>query len=149
MPSIAVRRACFLEVLRSTANVSRAARESGLASSMVYGQRSRNAAFAQAWDLALAEALDGVEETMIARARDGVEKPVFFRGEQVGAIRQYSDALGMFILRAKRPEVYARIVVDAPARLPDEMTEAEARVEVERRLDRLRDDQDQPGGESE
>jgi hypothetical protein len=140
VPSIAVRKACFLEVLRATANVSRAAREAGLSSSTVYEHRARHPAFAAAWDAAVAEALDELESALIDRARDGVEKPVFYRGEQVGAVRTYSDALGMFLLRAKRPEIYARLANDAPALLPEAMSQDEARAEVERRLDRLAED---------
>lgn len=139
-PSIAVRKACFLAVLRSTANISRAAREAGLSSSTVYEHRARYPVFAAAWDAAMAEALDELESALIDRARDGVEKPVFYRGEQVGAVRNYSDALGMFLLRAKRPEVYARLANDAPALLPEAMSQDEARAETERRLDRLVED---------
>ena len=134
-PSLAVRKACFLEVLRQTAIVSRAAREAGLSSSTVYAHRTRFPGFARDWDAAVAEALDAVESGLIERARNGVEKPVYYRGEIVGSVRSYSDALAMFLLKAKRPEVYDRIgrAGEAPAGL----TEAEARAEVERRLNRL------------
>ena len=52
------------------------------------------------------EAADALEEEAYRRARDGVEKPVFQKGIQVGAIREYSDVLLMFLLRARRPEKY-------------------------------------------
>lgn len=136
LPSIAVRRTCFIEMLRKTANVSRAAREAGLASSTVYRQRARSRSFAADWDNAVAEALDALEESVIQRVRDGTEKPVYYGGEQVGTVRQYSDQLAMFVLKSKRPEIYNR----APQAVAeaDEMTEAEAEAEFERRMARLK-----------
>ena len=47
-------------------------------------------------DVALAEA--------VRRAIDGVEKPVFHKGERVDTVVEYSDALLLAILRATRPE---------------------------------------------
>jgi hypothetical protein len=136
MPSMALRKACFIEELRRTANISRAAREAGIGNSTVYKHRARFPAFAADWDAAIAEALDGIEESILARVRDGVDKPVFYGGEQIGSVRHYSDALSMFILKSKRPEVYNR----PAAALPDEpvdadsMSEAEAEAEFDRRM---------------
>jgi hypothetical protein len=135
-PTMAVRRACFLETLRRTANVSRAAREAGLSNSTAYRHRAKYSGFAADWDAAIAEALDDLEDALIQRAKHGIEKPVYFGGKQVGTVRTYSDALGMFLLKARRPEVYARLRADASPDA-DEMTEEEAKAEVLRRLDRL------------
>ena len=139
-PSLAVRKALFIERLRESANVSRSAREAGLSSSTVYGHRTRNAGFARDWDAALAEALDEVESELIERARRGVEKPVYFRGEVVGSVRSYSDTLAMFILKAKRPEVYDRL--GGGTRDPAGMSQEEARAEVMSRLARLAESDD-------
>ena len=38
------------------------------------------------------------------RAYEGVEKPVFHAGEECDFIRQYSDVLMMFLLKAHRPD---------------------------------------------
>ncbi|WP_109808438.1 hypothetical protein [Sphingosinithalassobacter portus] len=146
-PSIAVRKACFLEVLRQTANVARAAREAGLSSSTVYSHRARYAGFARDWDAAIAEALDELESQLMERARNGVEKPVYYRGEVVGSVRTYSDSLGMFLLKAKRPEVYDRIGGAAPSGA-SAMTQDEAKAEVMRRIALLRDpDPEEPDEE--
>jgi hypothetical protein len=40
---------------------------------------------------------------VVDRAVEGVERPVFQRGQQVGTIREYSDRLLMFMLKARRP----------------------------------------------
>ncbi|MBR0553880.1 hypothetical protein [Stakelama marina] len=142
-PSLAVRKACFLEVLRQTGIVSRAAREAGLATSTLYTHRAKQAKFARDWDAAMDEALDEVEAQLIERARFGVEKPVYYRGEIVGNVRSYSDQLAMFLLKARRPEVYDRLH-GGEARGPAmrTITDAAAKVEVLRRLDRLTDQSD-------
>ena len=136
-PSLAVRKACFLEVLRQTGNVSRAAREAGLPSSTVYSHRAKQPKFARDWDAAMNEALDDLEAEMIDRATRGVEKPVYYRGEIVGNVRTYSDALGMFLLKARRPQVYDRLGGTTSAPGIRGMTDAEAKAEVSRRLDRI------------
>ena len=51
--------------------------------------------------------VDTVNVTLACRrAFEGVERPVYYKGEQVGTWRFYSDALAMFLLKAHRPERY-------------------------------------------
>ena len=72
----------------------------------------------------------------MGRVRDGVARPVFYAGAQVGTVHQFSDQLAMFVLKSKRPEVYNRLpqaVAEA-----DEMTEVEAEKEFDRRMARLK-----------
>lgn len=52
------------------------------------------------------EATDGMEQEAWRRATEGVERPVYQRGVLVGSYREYSDALLIFLLRARRPEKY-------------------------------------------
>lgn len=137
-PSMAVRKACFLSQLRRSANVSRAAREAGLAHSTAYRQRARSKTFAAEWDDAIAEALDTLEEAILARVRDGVPKPVFYGGEQIGTVHQYSDPLAMFVLKSKRPEIYNR--EPHAFTQADDLTEVEAMAEFDRRMARLKED---------
>jgi len=127
------RRAVFLDVLRSTANVSRAARAAGLPTSSLYRQRADSASFAAEWDAAINEAIDTVEEELIRRARDGVEKPVFYGGKQIGTMRIHSNDLLMFLAKARRPEIYNRGAAQAVQPV-HEMTDEEANAELDRRL---------------
>ena len=120
-------RAIFLDVLRSTANVSRAARAAGLPTSSLYRQRAQSQAFAADWDAAISEASDTVEEELTRRARDGVEKPVFYGGKQIGTMRIHSNDLLMFLAKSRRPEIYNRGAA-AGAQPVHEMTEADGRV---------------------
>ena len=134
-PTIATRRTKFLKKLAQTANVSLSARHAEISKSALYKHRQKTPLFAAAWDDALGEALDALEQAVIERAQHGVEKPVFFGGNQIGTVRSYSDALAMFMLKAKRPEVYARLNEE----LPNQDRDAAARAEVLRRIERLGD----------
>jgi transposase len=62
--------------------------------------------FAQRWNDAVEEGIDRLEQEAIRRARDGVKRPVFYMGQVVGYIQEYSDSLLKFLLEAKRPALY-------------------------------------------
>jgi hypothetical protein len=66
----------------------------------------RDEEFAQRWHNVVEEGADRLEQEAIRRARDGVERPVFFQGRIVGYTREYSDLLLIKLLQAKRPGVY-------------------------------------------
>ncbi len=102
-------RRCFLDKLRETANVSAAARAAGKSRSSAYQLRQQDEAFRAAWDEALEEALDMLEAELWRRALKGVARPVFYGGKCCGVIRSYSDQLGMFLLKAHRPERYGAL----------------------------------------
>ena len=36
----------------------------------------------------------------------GIEKPIFYKGHAVTYVRAFSDGLLMFLLKAKRPDIY-------------------------------------------
>jgi len=96
----------FLLVLRESANISRAARAAGIATGTAYGWRKKMPLFRTAWDEAMNEALDNLEEVLRDRAINGVERPHFHGGQITGHYRTYSDNLGMSILRARRPGIF-------------------------------------------
>lgn len=133
----AARRRRFLEKLADTANVTQAAREAGLERSAVYRLRARSDSFRAAWDDAMNQALDELEAVLLERATHGVEKAVFYGGKPCGSVRHYSDALGMFILKARRPGTYARHGDDTDHADADEQDPEQARAEVHMRLNRL------------
>ena len=139
LQKITARRATFLKHLAKTANVSKSAKLARISTSSLYNHRAKTPTFATAWEEAMSEALDDLEQLVIERAKHGVEKPVFFGGNQIGTVRNYSDALAMFILKAKRPEVYARLNAESDADA-DGADEA-ARAEVLSRIERLKDDE--------
>lgn len=95
-------RPAFIADLRSNGIVSHAATAAGIDRQTAYNEYHRNKDFAATWEDAIEAATDSLENEAIRRARDGVEEPVFYQGEQVGKIKRYSDSLLMFLLRANR-----------------------------------------------
>jgi hypothetical protein len=99
-------------MLRTHGNVSEACAAAQIGRQSAYDWRNDDADFAAAWDEALDEAADTMEREAWRRAVEGTEKPVFGslgRGEgtgEVGRIREYSDTLLIFMLKAARPEKF-------------------------------------------
>ena len=124
------RKTVFLEALVDTVNVTLACRRAGIARRTAYDWREADAGFARKWDDAIDEGVDLLEAELHKRAFEGVERPVYYKGEQVGTWRFYSDALAMFLLKAHRPERYrgphvgARGAAAVKALTPEEQAEA-------------------------
>lgn len=114
----------FLEALRRTCNVRVAAQLAGVHKATAYRHRERFPRFAERWDLAVDDAVDTLELEARRRALMGTDKPIFYQGRQVATIREYSDRLLMFLLRAARPEKY-RENYDL-RRLVDDLSEGKA-----------------------
>ena len=117
----------FLEPLVDTVNVTLACRRAGIARRTAYDWRETNAGFSRKWDDAIDEGVDLLEAELHKRAFEGVERPVYYKEEQVGTWRFYSDALAMFLLKAHRPERYRGTVGSeavAKALTPEEQAEA-------------------------
>jgi hypothetical protein len=98
----------FIEALADECSVTRAAAIVGMSSGGAYKLRRLPGGerFKAAWDAALREGAAKLADELTQRAIDGVEEPVFYKGERVGTRRRYNDRLGMFLLRAHMPEVY-------------------------------------------
>lgn len=123
--------ALFLEALADTVNVALACKRAGVPRRTVYEWRERDAEFDRRWQEALDEGIDLLEAELHRRAFEGVERPVFYKGRQVGTWHYYSDALAMFLLRAHRPRKYKHHVVEE--RKPGEIA-PEVRERVHREL---------------
>ncbi len=68
-----------------------------------------------------------LEEAALERSKNGVPRPIFYKGEQVGEWRQFDGRLTMFLLRFRRrhrfgPEadILPRTPADIPGVDPDE-----------------------------
>ncbi|TDR82195.1 terminase [Paludibacterium purpuratum] len=97
----------FLEVLATTANVSAAAKKVRIDRTHMYRLRDDDPEFAAAWDEAVKLGTAALEDEAVRRAHDGTLKPVFYKGERCGTIREYSDTLLIFLLKARDPERFA------------------------------------------
>ena len=104
------RQIAFIEALAETGIVEEACRRVGMSDSSAYALRSRpcGMAFRKAWEAALDYSLHRIEEEAFVRSRQGVARPIFYKGEQVGERRHYDERLTMFLLRSRRPQRYGK-----------------------------------------
>jgi len=113
-----------------------------------YRHRDAVQTFRKAWDEALEEACDGMELEAHRRAVKGVRKPVYQQTKLAGYVREHSDGLLMFLLKAHRPEKFAQQVRHAaPGGGP-----IRHEVDLEQRRQAARDleayEREQAGGDS-
>lgn len=100
------RRRQFLELLGEGHSVKHAAAAIHISRQEMYRQRESDAAFAAAWDAAVDEGTDVLEQEARRRAVEGVAQPIYHLGKIVGTVHEYSDALLKFLLQARRPAQY-------------------------------------------
>jgi hypothetical protein len=86
----------FLDALAHGLSPTCAARVAGIGRSTLYEDRRKDQQFATAWVDAAQQGIDRLEDEAYRRAMAG------------------SDALLMFLLRGRRPEVYARRTIEPP-----------------------------------
>lgn len=87
------RKARFLDHLSVKGNVRAACARVGLSPEAAYRLRRRDEEFARAWIAALALARARSEQVLADRAIDGIEEPIYHRGELVGTRRKYDTRL--------------------------------------------------------
>lgn len=100
------RDAAFLDALRDGRSVTAACIDAGIGRRTAYEWREQDEEFRHAWDDAVEEGTDRLEDEAHRRARDGVNKPIYQGGKRVGEIREYSDTLTIFLLKARRPDKF-------------------------------------------
>lgn len=98
--------ASFIQHLQATGLEAASARAAGATLHTINKTRNEDAGF----DAQVKEAIeffnDSLEREAIRRARDGIDKPVYYKGEQVDVVREYSDTLLAKLLTGRRPNVY-------------------------------------------
>ena len=92
----------FLEALATSCNVKLAAKQAGVSTSAAYVRRNKDASFRAGWDQALATGYAQLEMTMLERALHGVEKVVTAPDGTTTVMREYSDRVGLALLRMHR-----------------------------------------------
>jgi hypothetical protein len=95
----------FLQTFAEVGTIREACRQANVGRRTHYDWME-DPAYRAAFEDAKEDAVDGLVEECRRRARDGVEEPVFYLGQQVGAIRKYSDSMLMFLIRGWRPDTY-------------------------------------------
>ena len=136
----------FLLALCESACVEDACRTVGKSTASAYALRRRIEAvsFRAAWEAALDYSVARLADAALSRALNGVARPVFYKGEQVGERRYYDERLTMFILRLRDGRNYGKwrdrnanfmrgedVEADRAEQLIED-TEREATVHVER-----------------
>lgn len=94
--------AAFLEALTKGLSITAAAKDAGVGRRTAYEWREEDEAFRQIWDDAVEAGTDVLEDEAKRRAADGVDEPVFYKGDICGHVRKYSDTLIIFLLKARR-----------------------------------------------
>lgn len=100
-------RAKFLELLREEPNIKRAAEAIGVSRGRLYELREEDPGFDAAWREALEDGADVLESEAWRRAVHGIREPVFYQGQEVGAVTRYSDQLLTLLLKAHRKEKFS------------------------------------------
>lgn len=100
------KRAEFLDYLRDGWSITASAGKISVSRQAVYALKLADDEFAKEWQDAYESGTDVYEDEAKRRAIEGTEKPVFYQGEIVGHIREYSDTLLIVALKARRPEKY-------------------------------------------
>ena len=129
----AQKQVAFIEALAETACVEEACRRVGMSDSSAYRLRRRECGyrFKRAWDAALDYASHRLEQAALGRALNGVPRPIFKNGEQVGEYRHYDERLTMFLLRSRRPHRFGKWVDRMLAPEPDDNEESAGLLEAE------------------
>jgi hypothetical protein len=92
----------FLGALADTCNVSEACRQSGVSVSAAYCRRKSDAACRAGWLQAVGAAYQRLELVLLDRAFNGVEKVVTRRDGSEERMREYSNQLGLTLLKMHR-----------------------------------------------
>ena len=96
----------FLAAYRECGSVSYAARAEKINRCTHYRWLQQYPEYTEAFAEAREEAADVLEQEARRRAVEGVEAPVFYKGEVCGTVKRYSDVLLIFLLKGARPDKY-------------------------------------------
>lgn len=93
----------FIGALAESGCVTEACRAVGASPSGAYRLRARADAvsFRAAWDAALDLGIRRLADAALSRALNGVRRPIFYQGEQIGERVYYDERLAMFLLRTR------------------------------------------------
>jgi transposase-like protein len=122
------RKRLFLDVYARTGNISAAARESGICRRTHYNWLTDDEEYQAAFEETHEAAIDLLEMEARRRAVEGIDEPVIYQGELMGAwvdekgntvakdspgariipltVKRYSDTLLIFLLKAAKPDKY-------------------------------------------
>lgn len=105
----------LLEAYAKLGSMSAAAEATGINRHHHKYWMKQSAEYREAFQAAEDEATEVLEREARRRAFEGREEPVFWNGQQIGTVRKPSDLLLIFLLKAKKPDIYREIRTSATA----------------------------------
>lgn len=96
----------FLAAFAETCTVTHAAEAAGIDRRTHYDWLKADPEYADRFRQAEQSVADSLEAEAIRRARDGVDRDVYYKGEVVGTERQLSDTLLIFLLKGHKPDKF-------------------------------------------
>lgn len=125
---MAIRQRAFLDAYQTYGTITAAGKHASVARSEHYRWMKDDPEYAAAFREADEAAIELLETEARRRAMAGDEYSVLYRGQAISTRRRFSDGLLMFLLKAKRPEVYReRQVADGSTSAPTN-NDAQARL---------------------
>jgi hypothetical protein len=106
-PRIDVHQQAFLAAYSETCSITSAARAAKLNRASHYEWLARDEEYRKVFAKAHEQAADALEDEAVRRAHEGTEKPITVAGERE-IVREYSDTLLIFLLKAIRPREVSR-----------------------------------------
>jgi hypothetical protein len=97
----------FLAAFAETGNITAASKLSGISRQAHYDWMNDDLDYPALFKVADQQAAENLESEARRRAVQGVNKPVFYKGEECGAVREYSDTLLIFLLKGAMPDKYS------------------------------------------
>jgi hypothetical protein len=117
--SKATNQTAFLSALSQLGNLTAAAEAAKISRQQHYRWLEEDGRdYADRYGAAMQEACDRLESEARRRAVEGVDRPVYQGGKKVGAIREYSDTLLIFLMKGAMPHKY-RERVDITKSIPE------------------------------
>lgn len=101
-----LKKPAVLAAFKGCASVTKACEIVDICRDTFYRWLREDADFKKAYQAAREQAIEAIEDEATRRAYEGVERPVYQGGKQVGMIREYSDTQLIFLLKAHRPQKY-------------------------------------------
>lgn len=100
------RKRAFLLAFAEVGTISHACEVAKMSRECYYRWTREDSEFVEGYKLARESFIDRLEKEAYRRAHEGVDEPVFYKGELVTTVRKYSDILLMFLLKGAAPDKY-------------------------------------------
>jgi hypothetical protein len=101
----------FIGALAKIPNITYACRTAHVTTPTAYARREKDPQFRADWEVALNAGIERLEQASYERATEGVPRGVWMktksgRIKRVETVREYSDTLAIFLLKAHKPDKY-------------------------------------------